>query len=129
MVPHYASEHAAGADLKSSVEMIIPPGKYSLVPTGIRLEIPYGMEGQVRPRSGLALRYGVTVLNSPGTIDSDYRGEIKVMLINHGTEPFHIAPGDRIAQIIFANVLKCSFSGVDDLRVSTRGSGGFGSTG
>jgi dUTP pyrophosphatase len=128
-LPLYASEDAAGADLTSAVSLVILPGEYALIPTGIRLAIPRGMEAQVRPRSGLALKHGVTVLNAPGTIDADYRGEIKVMLINHGKSPFSISPGDRIAQIVFAPVSRAEIFRVEELPASRRGTGGFGSTG
>jgi dUTP pyrophosphatase len=128
-LPLYASHFAAGADLTSTVSLAIQPGEYALVPTGVKLAIPEGMEGQIRPRSGLALKYGVTVLNAPGTIDADYRGEIKVMLINHGKKPFEIFPGDRIAQIVFAKVQQAELVQTDELPESKRGSGGFGSTG
>jgi dUTP pyrophosphatase len=128
-LPLYASESAAGADLKSAVSLVIRPGEYALVPSGIRLAIPDGMEAQVRPRSGLALKYGVTVLNAPGTIDADYRGEIKVILINHGKNPFTVSPGDRIAQLVFAKVQKAEIFRADELPESSRGTGGFGSTG
>ncbi|MDR3201503.1 MAG: dUTP diphosphatase [Spirochaetales bacterium] len=128
-LPFYASEAAAGADLKAVAAMTIAPGEYALIPTGVSLAIPEGMEGQVRPRSGLALKYGVTVLNAPGTIDSDYRGEIKVMLINHGKAPFAVSPGDRIAQIVFAPVHRAEIFRAQELPDSRRGTGGFGSTG
>jgi dUTP pyrophosphatase len=128
-LPLYASQSASGADLKSAAELTIQPGEYALVPTGIRLAIPRGMEAQVRPRSGLALKHGVTVLNAPGTIDADYRGEIKVILINHGKNPFAISPGDRIAQIVFARVEKPELFPAGELPESARGTGGFGSTG
>ena len=100
-----------------------------MIPTGIYLEIPVGYEGQIRPRSGLAVKHGVTVLNSPGTIDSDYRGEVRVLLINHGDEDFTINPGDRIAQLIISPVIKAEFTYVEQLKNSGRGKGGFGSTG
>ncbi|MDR1932579.1 MAG: dUTP diphosphatase [Spirochaetales bacterium] len=128
-LPLYASQAAAGADLKAASALTIPPGEYALIPTGVRLAIPEGMEGQVRPRSGLALKYGVTVLNAPGTIDADYRGEIKVMLINHGKAPFSVSPGDRIAQIVFAPVYRAEIFHAEELPDSQRGTGGFGSTG
>jgi dUTP pyrophosphatase len=129
MLPRYASEFASGADLKSAVFATLEPGEYGLIPTGLRLAIPQGMEGQVRPRSGLAMKHGITVLNAPGTIDADYRGEIKVLLINHGKAPFSVSPGDRIAQIVFAPVVKADFCYVETLEESLRGAGGFGSTG
>ncbi len=129
--PEYASLHAAGADLKAalSAPLTLSPGATALVPTGIHIAIPIGYEGQVRPRSGLALKHGLTVLNTPGTIDSDYRGEVKVILINLGSEPITIQPGDRIAQIVFSPVVQAEFVPVRDLSPSERGTGGFGSTG
>ena len=131
--PIKATSGAAGFDLCAAIgpteSLIIEPGARALVPTGLRLAIPEGYEGQVRPRSGLALRAGVTVLNSPGTIDSDYRGDIGVILINHGTEPFVIQRGDRIAQLVIASTANCIFEMVAELDQSPRGEGGFGSTG
>jgi len=130
-VPQYASAHAAGADLKAFLPapLTLPPGSTALVPTGLQIAIPRGYEGQVRPRSGLALKHGLTILNTPGTIDSDYRGEVKVLLINLGHEPVTIHPGDRIAQIVFAPVVQAEFVSARELPPSDRGSGGFGSTG
>lgn len=130
-VPQYASGHAAGADLKASLPtpLTVPPGSTVLVPTGLQIAIPRGYEGQVRPRSGLALKHGLTILNAPGTIDSDYRGEVKVLLINLGSKPVTIYPGDRIAQMVFAPVVQAEFVPVRELPPSDRGSGGFGSTG
>lgn len=130
-MPAYQTPGAAGADVCADLEadLVLAPGERALVPTGIALEIPRGFEGQVRPRSGLAARHGVTVLNSPGTIDSDYRGEVKVILINLGTERFTIRPGDRIAQIVFSAVTRMDFSHGGTLGNTPRGSGGFGSTG
>jgi dUTP diphosphatase len=129
-VPHYATEGAAGADLRAHLteSVTLQPGEYKLIPTGIRMEIPAGYEVQVRPRSGLAFKHGVTVLNSPGTIDSDYRGDLGVLLINHGAEPFVIEPGMRIAQIVVAQVVQAQFR-ESELAASARGSGGFGHTG
>lgn len=129
--PVYSSEAASGADLKADIaeEIIVASGDSIIVPTGIFLEIPLGYEAQVRPRSGLAARSGITVLNTPGTIDSDYRGEIKVILINLGKEAFTIKRGDRIAQMVFAPVVRAQFEKTFDLNESVRGSGGFGSTG
>jgi dUTP pyrophosphatase len=127
-LPFYASMGAAGADLRASEAMTLAPGDYKAVPTGIYMEIPNGFECQIRPRSGLAFNHGVTVLNSPGTIDSDYRGEIRVILINHGKEPFHIAVGDRIAQAVFAPVVQATFQQAE-LSETSRGEGRFGSTG
>jgi dUTP pyrophosphatase len=128
--PVYASSAAAGADLRARVTspVTIAPGERETIPTGIRLAIPDGYEGQVRPRSGLASRHGVTVLNAPGTIDSDYRGEIRVILINTSAEPFVVNDGERIAQLVIAPVMRAEFvSG--GLGTSERGEGGFGSTG
>jgi dUTP pyrophosphatase len=110
-------------------EVLIPPGGTALIPTGFCLEIPAGYEGQVRPRSGLALEKRVTVLNSPGTIDSDYRGEVGVILINHGLEPFKVSRGDRIAQLVFCRVSRPALEETDDLGRTARGKGGFGHTG
>ena len=127
--PEYQTSGAAGADLRSAVDETIPPGERRLIPTGVRLEIPHGFEGQVRPRSGLALEYGVTVLNAPGTIDSDYRGEIGVILINHGTEPFQVSVGDRIAQLVIARHGRAEWVSVERLGETGRGEEGYGSTG
>jgi dUTP pyrophosphatase len=130
-VPAYQSEGASGADLVACVEseLVLKPGERALVPTGIRLELPPGLEAQVRPRSGLAAKSGVTVLNSPGTIDCDYRGEVKVILINLGTEEFRIHSGDRVAQIVFSEVARVSFKLAGEIADTRRGNGGFGSTG
>ena len=130
-LPEYQSEGASGADLRAmlSEDLVLKPGMRALVPTGLHLEIPPGLEGQVRPRSGLALKHGVTVLNSPGTVDSDYRGEIKIILINLGESDFLVKNGDRIAQVIFSPVVRVSFRRQDEIAASRRGSGGFGSTG
>ncbi|MCR5347681.1 MAG: dUTP diphosphatase [Fretibacterium sp.] len=128
-LPAYATGGAAGVDLRASESCVIPPGGRALVPTGIRIALPEGYEAQVRPRSGLALKHGVTLLNSPGTIDSDYRGEIRVILINLGQEPFNIQPGDRIAQMVFAPVTRCVWDETKSLDETGRGAGGFGSTG
>jgi dUTP pyrophosphatase len=129
--PRYLSEHAAGADLCAAVreQLTLLPGARALVPTGFSIALPPGYEAQVRPRSGLAIRAGVTCLNSPGTIDADYRGEVQVVLANFGAEPFVIRRGDRIAQIIVAPVVRASFDLVDELPPTQRGDGGFGSTG
>jgi dUTP pyrophosphatase len=131
MVPEYASAESAGADIRANLTepLIIPPGTSALIPTGLRFEIPPGYEIQIRPRSGLALKNQITVLNTPGTIDSDYRGEIKVILINHGKEPFEVVPEMRIAQAVVAPTIRAHFISVSDLAESVRGSGGFGSTG
>ena len=130
-VPVQQSVHSSGYDLKAAVEtaVSIAPGERKLVPTGIRLEIPAGFEGQVRPRSGLALRHGITLLNSPGTIDADYRGDVGVILYNAGNEDFIIQPGDRIAQIVFCSVTSAEMKHTEILNESERGEGGFGSTG
>lgn len=130
-LPRYETEHAAGLDLLAAVteEKVLPAGSYALVPTGIRIALPPGHEAQVRPRSGLAAKHGVTVLNSPGTIDADYRGEIKVLLINHGRDPFVVTRGMRIAQLVVAPVTRVSWRDGDELPASRRGEGGFGSTG
>jgi dUTP diphosphatase len=130
-LPAYMSPGAAGADVVAAVsgELVLAPGERALVPTGFSLEIPPGYEVQVRPRSGLALRHGVTCLNSPGTIDSDYRGEVGVILVNLGREPFVVRRGDRIAQLVMAPVVQAAFDAVPALAASVRGEGGFGSTG
>lgn len=130
-LPQYMSAYSAGADLTAhlNADVVIAPGERALIPTGIRIALPPGYEGQVRPRSGLALRHGVTLLNSPGTIDSDYRGEIAVLLVNLGQEPYCVKDGDRIAQLVIAPVQRCRFEPVDALDDTARGSNGFGSTG
>ncbi|MGF1620550.1 MAG: dUTP diphosphatase [Rhodomicrobiaceae bacterium] len=132
-LPEYKTEHAAGMDLIAALAeeetIFLAMGERVLVPTGLAMEIPVGFEGQIRPRSGIALTYGVTVLNSPGTIDADYRGEIKVMLANLGLETFTIERGTRVAQLIIAPITRASFEIVTELAGSDRGSGGFGSTG
>ena len=130
-LPAYGSSGSAGADLRAFLAepVVLEPGNRFLVPTGLNLQIPEGFEGQVRPRSGLAVKHGVTVLNSPGTIDSDYRGEIKVVLINLSIEPFIIEPGARIAQLVIAPVTRVKYESADLLDPSHRGDGGFGSTG
>ena len=130
-VPAYHSEGASGADLRARLEqdLVLPPGARALVPTGLRLAIPRGLEAQVRPRSGLAARQGITVLNSPGTIDSDFRGEVQVILVNLGQEDFRIKSGDRIAQLVFSTVVRVRFRARPLIDETARGSGGFGSTG
>lgn len=128
-MPEYSSDQASGADLKSSVEVLIPPGERVLVSTGIRLGLPEGFEVQIRPRSGLALNEGITVLNTPGTIDSDYRGEIGVILINHSRWPYKVHRGDRIAQAVVVPVFHAIFEEVESLEKSCRNEDGFGSTG
>ena len=128
--PTYATSGSAGADLRACVEqpVTIAPGERSAISTGVRLEIPDGYEGQVRPRSGLAARHGITLLNAPGTIDSDYRGEVRVVVVNLSDESYLIHPGDRIAQLVIAPVVQATFTAAD-LTESERGEGGFGSTG
>ena len=128
-LPRYATEGAAGMDVVSAETVSIAPGARHPVATGLALAIPQGYEIQVRPRSGLALKHGVTVPNTPGTIDSDYRGELKVIMINHGAEPFAIARGDRVAQLVLAPVTQAAWDEVDELDETDRGEGGFGSTG
>jgi dUTP pyrophosphatase len=128
-LPSYATAGAAGMDLRSSAALTLKPGERALVPTGIAIALPDRMEAQVRPRSGLSVKHGVTVLNAPGTIDWDYRGEIKVPLINLGAEDFAIARGDRIAQMVFASVTVVSLEETESLDETDRGAGGFGSSG
>ena len=135
-LPAYATEHAAGMDLRAAIPdgeaWSLSPGERRLVPTGLTMAIPEGCEGQVRPRSGLALKHGVTVLNAPGTIDADYRGEVAVLLVNHGDSAFELKRGERIAQLIFAPVTQAAWEVVgrlDALGATDRGSGGYGSTG
>ncbi|HRC32373.1 MAG TPA: dUTP diphosphatase [Bacteroidia bacterium] len=131
VLPGYETPSSAGMDLRASIEapMHMQPGERALVPTGLYMALPTGYEAQVRPRSGLAFKNGVTVLNAPGTIDADYRGEIKVMLINHGHEIFTINNGDRIAQMIIATYAQVELKAVHTLDATERGAGGFGSTG
>ena len=132
-LPAYQSAHAAGLDLLAAVPesapLVLAPGKHAMVPTGLAIALPDGFEAQVRPRSGLAAKHGVTVLNSPGTIDADYRGEIQVILINHGAEAFTIRRGERIAQMVIASVVQARLVLASALPLTDRGSGGFGSTG
>ena len=132
-LPAYQTNEAAGLDLMAAVPdgepVTLAPGQYALVPTGLAIALPPGHEAQVRPRSGLAAKHGVTVLNSPGTIDADYRGEIKVILINHGAVPFVIKRGERIAQMVIAPVVQAALVPVAELSATDRGAGGFGSTG
>ena len=128
-LPSYATEHAAGLDVVAAEDLTLAPGARHAVATGFAIAIPEGYEVQVRPRSGLALKHGITCLNTPGTIDSDYRGEVKVILANLGAEPFEIRRGERIAQLVPAPVLRAAFREVDELDSTERGSGGFGSTG
>ena len=130
-LPERASEHSAGFDLRAAVDepMMIGPGQRALVATGVAVGIPEGFEGQVRPRSGLAWNHGVSIVNAPGTIDADYRGEIQVILINHSSEPFTVRRGERIAQLVIAPVLSCELVQVENLPSTSRGRGGFGSSG
>ena len=130
-LPAYETEGAAGMDLRAAVEkdLCLKPGERTAVPTGLSIAIPAGFEGQVRPRSGLAFRYGITVTNAPGTIDCDYRGEVKVLLINLGSQSFTVTRGMRVAQLVVAPVVQVQIELVDDLDETTRGVGGFGSTG
>jgi dUTP pyrophosphatase len=131
VLPHYATAHAAGMDLCAALEkpVKLKPGEIRLMPTGLAAEIPQGYEGQVRPRSGLALKHGISIVNAPGTIDADYRGEIGVILINLGSKAFTVAPGDRIAQMVISPVARAVISEVKALKDTKRGSGGFGHTG
>ena len=132
-LPAFETDLAAGADLRAAVPagdpMALAPGERALVPTGFAMALPAGYEAQIRPRSGLAYKHGVTVLNSPGTIDADYRGEVKVLLINHGSEPFTIERGERVAQMVIAPITQPEFVQVEELSDTVRGAGGFGSTG
>jgi len=130
-LPKYMTEHSAGMDLYAAVqsELIIPSGEWKLVPTGISIALPEGYEAQVRPRSGMALKQGVSVLNTPGTIDADYRGEVGVILMNHSKQPLVIKRGDRIAQMIINEIVKIEFESVEELPATDRGAGGFGHTG
>ena len=128
-LPSYATAGAAGMDVVAAESVTLAPGARHAVATGLALAIPQGFEIQVRPRSGLALKHGISVPNTPGTIDSDYRGELKVILINHSDEPFAIARGDRVAQLVLAPVVQAAWQEVADLDETARGSGGFGSTG
>lgn len=128
-LPRYATEGAAGMDVVSAEDVALAPGARHAVATGLSVAIPPGYEIQVRPRSGLALKHGISVPNTPGTIDSDYRGELKIILINHGAEPFAIARGDRVAQLVLAPVTQAAWDEVADLDETARGAGGFGSTG
>ena len=132
-LPAYQSAFAAGLDLYAAVPadapVMITPGSYAKIPTGITLALPPGTEGQVRPRSGLAAQHGVTLLNTPGTIDADYRGEVSVLLINHGRAPFEVTRGMRIAQLIIADIVRVTVREAEELDNTERGAGGFGSTG
>jgi dUTP pyrophosphatase len=130
-LPARATRHASGFDLRACVagSLVVPAGGRALVPTGVAIAVPPGFEAQIRPRSGLALRSGVTLLNSPGTIDADYRGEVGVIVVNHGAEPVTIARGDRIAQLVIQTVPDVELVAVDELPETARGAGGFGHTG
>ena len=130
-LPHYQTAHAAGVDLYAAVEgeIVLDAGKWTLITTGIAVAIPVGYEGQVRPRSGLALKHGIGMLNGPGTIDADYRGEIGIILFNFSGKPFAIKRGERIAQLVFSRIEKAEFVKVDTLAETARGAGGFGHTG
>jgi len=130
-LPCYASSGAAGADIRAAVDapLELAPGARVAVPTGFELELPEAFEAQVRPRSGLAMHHGLTVVNAPGTIDADYRGEVKILLVNLGDEAVTVSRGDRIAQLVIAPVTRAEFVEVDDLAATDRGAGGFGSTG
>ena len=130
-IPEYATSQSAGMDLRAFIKepITIDPFNRELIPTGLYIELPKGYEAQVRPRSGLAIKYGITVLNSPGTIDSDYRGEIGVILINHSNTPFTVYSGDRIAQLVFSKYEKVDFVEVEELSKTERGTGGIGHTG
>lgn len=128
-LPAYATPHAAGMDVVAAEDLDLQPDQRHAVATGLRVAIPEGYEIQVRPRSGLALKHGITVPNTPGTIDADYRGELKVIMINHGSEPFPIRRGERIAQLVPAAVTQATWDEVDELDETVRGQGGFGSTG
>ena len=130
-LPAYQTEDASGLDLYAAIgdPILIQPGEIKLIPTGIMLSIPSGYEGQIRPRSGIALKYGITVLNTPGTIDADYRGEVNIILINMGKQTFRINSGDRIAQLVFNRVIKAEFELAEELDETRRNDGGFGHTG
>lgn len=129
LLPKYQTQGSSGCDLRSSIDTVVPAGKRSIVPTGLKAEIPVGFEGQVRPRSGLAAKHGITVLNTPGTVDCDYRGEVKVILLNTGDEDFIIKKGDRIAQLVFSQVFRAIFKKEEALTSTERAERGFGSTG
>ncbi len=129
LIPSYETEGASGADLKSKENGTVNIGERKLIKTGVFIELPLGYEAQVRPRSGLALKYGISLLNSPGTIDSDYRGEIGVIVINHGDKPFEYKKGDRIAQIVISKYSRAEFKTTSSLTQTARGTGGFGHTG
>lgn len=130
-LPFYATSHAAGADIRAAVneDVVIEAGKHALIKTGFAMALPDNYEAQIRPRSGLALKHGISVLNTPGTIDADYRGEVGVILVNHGLEPFTVQRGDRIAQMIIAPFVQADFQQLSELSETERGAGGFGSSG
>ena len=130
-LPKYATKMSAGIDLRANIDepIVLQPGERKLIPTGLHIGLPEGYEAQVRPRSGLAYKHGVTVLNSPGTIDADYTGDVGVILINHGQEPFTITDGERIAQMVIAKYKQAAWVEVDELQATERGAGGFGHTG
>jgi len=130
-LPAYETPESAGMDLRAAITepLILQPGERTLIPTGLKIALPPGTEAQIRPRSGLAFRHGITMLNAPGTIDSDYRGEVKVLAVNHGSEPFTVERGDRIAQMVIAPVFRAVINTVESLEDTERGEGGFGSTG
>lgn len=130
-LPAYETQSAAGMDIRAALEasIVLNPGERTLIPTGLQMALPHGYEAQIRPRSGLAIKNGITMLNSPGTIDADYRGEVKVIAINHGQEAFTVNHGDRIAQMVIAPVVQLKVQEVSDLDETDRGEGGFGSTG
>ena len=130
-LPEYETPESAGMDVRAAITepLILQPGERTLIPTGLKIALPPGTEAQIRPRSGLAFRHGITMLNAPGTIDSDYRGEVKVLAVNHGSEPFTVERGDRIAQMVIAPVFRAVINTVESLEDPERGEGGFGSTG
>jgi dUTP pyrophosphatase len=130
-LPQYMSEHASGMDVCAAVEedIVLMPGERKLIPTGFSIAVPAGYEAQIRPRSGLAVEHGISMVNTPGTIDADYRGEVRIILINHGTEPFSIVRGMRIAQMVIQKVTRCDLVEVDELEETARNEGGFGHTG
>jgi dUTP diphosphatase len=130
-LPEYMTLHSAGMDLYADLEqeLVLNPGARALIPSGIAIELPDGYEAQIRPRSGLALKHGIALVNSPGTIDADYRGEIGIILINHGNEPFIVREGERIAQMVFAHITRAILHEVSELGATERGVGGFGHTG
>jgi len=131
LLPEYATASSAGVDLQAAIDqtLVLSPGDRALIPAGFAMALPEGVEAQIRPRSGLAFKHGITVLNSPGTIDADYRGEVKILLINHGEESFEITRGMRIAQMVIAPVMQACWNSVEALGETDRGEGGFGSTG